>query len=186
MVPSTSVWVIAWPTWAVRPRRGPCRGLQGAFGTPVYFRRRCSISSRPRPWPYRAAATDDHATQHRLLKDFFMPYLAIRNRGAQAWSASSRRVRASSATVRPGPAAVDRPGPRPSRNSHGPDPHAGPAIAAATYPRRGLESDINAPVDPHASADNVAVVANDGPVAGTVVEGRWPALRDKVPLRATS
>ena len=29
---------------------------------------------------YRAVASDDMATQHRLLKDFFMPYLALRNR----------------------------------------------------------------------------------------------------------
>ena len=28
----------------------------------------------------RAVANDDQATQHRLLQDFFMPYLAIRNR----------------------------------------------------------------------------------------------------------
>ena len=29
---------------------------------------------------YKAVAADDTATQHRLLKSFFMPYLAIRNR----------------------------------------------------------------------------------------------------------
>ena len=29
---------------------------------------------------YTAVAGDDMATQHRLLKDFFMPYLAIRNK----------------------------------------------------------------------------------------------------------
>ena len=29
---------------------------------------------------YEAVRTDDQATQHRLLKDFFMPYLKIRNR----------------------------------------------------------------------------------------------------------
>ena len=29
---------------------------------------------------YHAVAADDMATQHRLLHDFFMPYLAIRNR----------------------------------------------------------------------------------------------------------
>jgi 5-dehydro-4-deoxyglucarate dehydratase len=31
---------------------------------------------------YEAVRTDDMATQHRLLREFFMPYLAIRNRGA--------------------------------------------------------------------------------------------------------
>ena len=31
---------------------------------------------------YHAVATDDLQTQHRLLKDFFMPYLAIRNKMA--------------------------------------------------------------------------------------------------------
>jgi 5-dehydro-4-deoxyglucarate dehydratase len=30
---------------------------------------------------YRAVANDDTATQHRLLRDFFMPYLALRNKG---------------------------------------------------------------------------------------------------------
>jgi 5-dehydro-4-deoxyglucarate dehydratase len=30
---------------------------------------------------YKAVRDDDMATQHRLLKDFFMPYLAIRNKG---------------------------------------------------------------------------------------------------------
>ena len=29
---------------------------------------------------YHAVAADDMATQHRLLRDFFMPYLAIRNK----------------------------------------------------------------------------------------------------------
>jgi 5-dehydro-4-deoxyglucarate dehydratase len=29
---------------------------------------------------YHAVAADDMATQHRLLREFFMPYLAIRNR----------------------------------------------------------------------------------------------------------
>ena len=31
---------------------------------------------------YEAVRNDDQATQHRLLKDFFMPYLKIRNRSA--------------------------------------------------------------------------------------------------------
>jgi 5-dehydro-4-deoxyglucarate dehydratase len=31
---------------------------------------------------YEAVRTDDMATQHRLLKEFFMPYLDIRNKGA--------------------------------------------------------------------------------------------------------
>jgi 5-dehydro-4-deoxyglucarate dehydratase len=30
---------------------------------------------------YHAVANDDQATQHRLLKQFFMPYLDIRNKG---------------------------------------------------------------------------------------------------------
>ncbi|SFD51461.1 dihydrodipicolinate synthase family protein, partial [Paracidovorax konjaci] len=29
---------------------------------------------------YHAVASDDQATQHRLLRDFFMPYLELRNR----------------------------------------------------------------------------------------------------------
>ena len=31
---------------------------------------------------YNAVAADDLKTQHRLLQDFFMPYLAIRNKMA--------------------------------------------------------------------------------------------------------
>ncbi|MNH37195.1 putative 5-dehydro-4-deoxyglucarate dehydratase [compost metagenome] len=31
---------------------------------------------------YEAVKNDDHATQHHLLKTFFMPYLEIRNRSA--------------------------------------------------------------------------------------------------------
>ena len=31
---------------------------------------------------YEAVRADDLATQHRLLREFFMPYLEIRNRGA--------------------------------------------------------------------------------------------------------
>jgi 5-dehydro-4-deoxyglucarate dehydratase len=30
---------------------------------------------------YEAVRTDDHGTQNRLLKNFFMPYLEIRNKG---------------------------------------------------------------------------------------------------------
>ena len=30
---------------------------------------------------YKAVAADDMATQHRLLKQFFMPFLEIRNKG---------------------------------------------------------------------------------------------------------
>jgi 5-dehydro-4-deoxyglucarate dehydratase len=30
---------------------------------------------------YEAVKNDDMATQHRLLKDFFIPYLKIRNKG---------------------------------------------------------------------------------------------------------
>jgi 5-dehydro-4-deoxyglucarate dehydratase len=31
---------------------------------------------------YHAVANDDHATQNRLIDEFFLPYLAIRNRKA--------------------------------------------------------------------------------------------------------
>jgi 5-dehydro-4-deoxyglucarate dehydratase len=38
---------------------------------------------------HEAVRTDDLATQHRLLKDFFMPYLAIRNRVAAGCAVSN-------------------------------------------------------------------------------------------------
>lgn len=53
-----------------------------ALGTPVYSSAVFNFIPRTALQFYDAVRTDDHATQHRLLKDFFMPYLEIRNRGA--------------------------------------------------------------------------------------------------------
>jgi 5-dehydro-4-deoxyglucarate dehydratase len=53
-----------------------------ALGTPVYSSAVFNFIPRTAMDFYHAVANDDMATQHRLLKDFFMPYLAIRNRGA--------------------------------------------------------------------------------------------------------
>jgi 5-dehydro-4-deoxyglucarate dehydratase len=52
-----------------------------ALGTPVYSSAVFNFIPRTAMQFYEAVRTDDHATQHRLLKDFFMPYLKIRNRG---------------------------------------------------------------------------------------------------------
>jgi 5-dehydro-4-deoxyglucarate dehydratase len=52
-----------------------------ALGTPVYSSAVFNFIPRTAMDFYHAVANDDHATQHRLLKEFFMPYLAIRNRG---------------------------------------------------------------------------------------------------------
>src|SRR5262245_10402004 len=52
-----------------------------ALGTPVYSSAVFNFIPKTAMEFYRAVATDDTATQHRLLKDFFMPYLAIRNKG---------------------------------------------------------------------------------------------------------
>jgi len=52
-----------------------------ALGTPVYSSAVFNFIPKTAMEFYRAVATDDTATQHRLLKDFFMPYLAIRNQG---------------------------------------------------------------------------------------------------------
>ncbi|WP_431275725.1 5-dehydro-4-deoxyglucarate dehydratase [Variovorax ureilyticus] len=52
-----------------------------ALGTPVYSSAVFNFIPKTAMAFYRAVATDDTATQHRLLKDFFMPYLAIRNQG---------------------------------------------------------------------------------------------------------
>lgn len=53
-----------------------------AMGTPVYSSAVFNFIPKTAMDFYRAVANDDHATQHRLLHDFFMPYLAIRNRSA--------------------------------------------------------------------------------------------------------
>ena len=52
-----------------------------ALGTPVYSSAVFNFIPKTAMQFYEAVRTDDMATQHRLLKDFFMPYLDIRNRG---------------------------------------------------------------------------------------------------------
>ena len=51
-----------------------------ALGTPVYSSAVFNFIPRTALDFYEAVRTDDLATQHRLLRDFFMPYLEIRNR----------------------------------------------------------------------------------------------------------
>jgi 5-dehydro-4-deoxyglucarate dehydratase len=51
-----------------------------ALGTPVYSSAVFNFIPKTAMEFYHAVAADDHAIQHRLLKQFFMPYLAIRNR----------------------------------------------------------------------------------------------------------
>lgn len=51
-----------------------------ALGTPVYSSAVFNFIPKTAMRFYEAVKTDDHATQHQLLKDFFMPYLKIRNR----------------------------------------------------------------------------------------------------------
>jgi len=53
-----------------------------AMGTPVYSSAVFNFIPKTAMDFYHAVAADDMATQHRLLKDFFMPYLEIRNRMA--------------------------------------------------------------------------------------------------------
>lgn len=52
-----------------------------ALGTPVYSSAVFNFIPRTAMQFYAAVRDDDHATQHRMLKSFFMPYLDIRNRG---------------------------------------------------------------------------------------------------------
>jgi 5-dehydro-4-deoxyglucarate dehydratase len=52
-----------------------------ALGTPVYSSAVFNFIPKTAMDFYEAVRTDDMATQHRLLKGFFMPYLGIRNRG---------------------------------------------------------------------------------------------------------
>ena len=51
-----------------------------ALGTPVYSSAVFNFIPKTAMAFYEAVRTDDMATQHRLLKTFFMPYLKIRNR----------------------------------------------------------------------------------------------------------
>ncbi|MGB3072548.1 MAG: 5-dehydro-4-deoxyglucarate dehydratase [Ottowia sp.] len=53
-----------------------------ALGTPVYSSAVFNFIPKTAMKFYEAVRDDDHQTQHQLLKDFFMPYLDIRNRGA--------------------------------------------------------------------------------------------------------
>ena len=58
-----------------------------ALGTPVYSSAVFNFIPKTAMEFYRAVATDDMKTQHRLLHDFFMPYLDIRN-GGQGYAVS--------------------------------------------------------------------------------------------------
>jgi len=58
-----------------------------ALGTPVYSSAVFNFIPKTAMDFYHAVAKDDMATQHRLLRDFFMPYLAIRNK-AQGYAVS--------------------------------------------------------------------------------------------------
>ena len=51
-----------------------------AMGTPVYSSAVFNFIPKTAMQFYAAVRDDEMATQHRLLKDFFMPYLEIRNR----------------------------------------------------------------------------------------------------------
>ncbi|HEV8311725.1 MAG TPA: 5-dehydro-4-deoxyglucarate dehydratase [Burkholderiaceae bacterium] len=53
-----------------------------ALGVPVYSSAVFNFIPRTAMEFYRAVADDDRATQSRLLDEFFLPYLAIRNRRA--------------------------------------------------------------------------------------------------------
>ncbi|WP_050478145.1 5-dehydro-4-deoxyglucarate dehydratase [Herbaspirillum rhizosphaerae] len=51
-----------------------------ALGTPVYSSAVFNFIPKTAMEFYHAVANDDMSTQHRLLREFFMPYLEIRNR----------------------------------------------------------------------------------------------------------
>jgi 5-dehydro-4-deoxyglucarate dehydratase len=53
-----------------------------ALGTPVYSSAVFNFIPKTAMEFYEAVRDDDSATQNRLLKQFFMPYLEIRNKGA--------------------------------------------------------------------------------------------------------
>ena len=76
-----------------------------ALGTPVYSSAVFNFIPKTAMDFYTAVAGDDVATQHRLLKDFFMPYLAIRNKvpgyGVSIIKAGATLVGHSAGPVRP-------------------------------------------------------------------------------------
>jgi 5-dehydro-4-deoxyglucarate dehydratase len=53
-----------------------------ALGTPVYSSAVFNFIPKTAIEFYHAVANDDMAAQHKLLREFFMPYLELRNRGA--------------------------------------------------------------------------------------------------------
>jgi 5-dehydro-4-deoxyglucarate dehydratase len=76
-----------------------------ALGTPVYSSAVFNFIPKTAMDFYRAVAQDDMATQHRLLREFFMPYLGIRNRtqgyAVSIVKAGARLVGHSAGPVRP-------------------------------------------------------------------------------------
>ena len=84
-----------------------------ALGTPVYSSAVFNFIPKTAMDFYEAVRTDDMATQHRLLKSFFMPYLELRNRcegyavsivkaGATLVGHSAGPVRAPLSDLKPG------------------------------------------------------------------------------------
>lgn len=75
-----------------------------ALGTPVYSSAVFNFIPKTAMDFYKAVASDDMDTQHRLLKSFFMPYLAIRNKvpgyGVSIIKAGARLVGHSAGPVR--------------------------------------------------------------------------------------
>ncbi|HEX5389538.1 MAG TPA: 5-dehydro-4-deoxyglucarate dehydratase [Burkholderiaceae bacterium] len=99
-----------------------------ALGTPVYSSAVFNFIPKTAMDFYEAVRTDDMATQHRLLKTFFMPYLELRNRcegyavsivkaGATLVGHSAGPVRAPLTDLKPGEmeqlkALIDKLGPQ--------------------------------------------------------------------------
>lgn len=76
-----------------------------ALGTPVYSSAVFNFIPKTAMQFYEAVRTDDMATQHKLLKQFFMPYLKIRNRvegyGVSIIKAGAQLVGHGAGPVRP-------------------------------------------------------------------------------------
>jgi 5-dehydro-4-deoxyglucarate dehydratase len=70
-----------------------------ALGTPVYSSAVFNFMPKTGDGLLPCRRRDDHRHQHRLLDEFFLPYLEIRNRKPATRSASSRPARAWSATT---------------------------------------------------------------------------------------
>ena len=105
-----------------------------ALGTPVYSSAVFNFIPKLAMDFYDAIRTDDHATTNRLIDDFFLPYLAIRNKKA-GYAVSIVKAGATPGRPRrrPGARAADRPDRGRIRTAQRADQIPRPAVSRRHY-----------------------------------------------------